>query len=171
MTRLPPRLPGQATGTAARQGFGGSDGGRVRNASPVRGGRPGTPVSAAAKGDPCSCCKCQRITSGTLQPEDLIDGAGVLVTALNPGCALEPNGTRQASALFARPWVFIDGLLHLAASWLPTDPDENGDWLADADGNYSGSLTVTDLPGSGPWTWAWLWESPGMDAPCFEIPN
>ena len=46
--RLPPRVPGQATGTAARQGFGGSDGGRVRNASPVRGGRPGTPVSAAA---------------------------------------------------------------------------------------------------------------------------
>ena len=48
MTRLLPRLPGQATGTAARQAFPGSDGGRVRNASPVRGGRPGTPVAAAA---------------------------------------------------------------------------------------------------------------------------
>ena len=156
MSRLPPRVPGQATATGARQAFGGSDTGRVRNASPVRGGRPGTPLSAAAQADPCSCCRCQRITTGTVTSDDLDEFGRVnVLSALNCGCTPLDGGS-----IVATPWVFVDGLLHTSSSWDPGTPDENGDYYC--------QLWLENLPGSGPWTWAWLWET---SSDCWTLPT
>lgn len=97
MTRLPPRAPGQATGTAARQGFGGSDTGRVRNASPLaRGARSGTATSATAPSAWLDPVRAATIEPIVLSGAQTIDGvslvAGDRVLVKDQDAAPEQNG-------------------------------------------------------------------------------
>lgn len=155
-----PRLPEQEQQAAVRQTWAGGADGRVRNARPVRARSRGRRLVKSTAVDPCACCRCQRITTGTLEwMEEVGSGPYTLLTAQNCGCV------HDGYNLVARPWLFINGVLTLNAWWAPAD----GEWPAEgSEDDYACHLMVDGLAGTGPWDWAWLWESAGG---CWTSPS